>query len=101
MEGTRTPGRGIAGVWERSQTPARYAHGFRLGLTVLVAPESPGLVELTGLAGGFARPLDDHRLRGGGDSADVDALSAVPGDELVVVRVVAGVGDLAQRELLA
>lgn len=36
----------------------------------------------------------------GGDATDVDAFAAVPGDELVVVGLVAGVAHRPQRELL-
>lgn len=47
-----------------------------------------------------ACPLVDRGTWRGGDGADVDALAAVPGHELVVVGVVARVGHLAEGELL-
>src|SRR5690242_13205557 len=64
------------------------------------AGQSPGLVQRAALTGGVAGPLVDRGAGRGRDAADVEALAAVPGDHLVVVRVVAAVRDLAQGELL-
>src|ERR1044072_8555822 len=54
----------------------------------VLAGEPPDLVLLGGQgAAGVAGPLVDEGARCGGDGADVDALAAVYGDELVVVAV--------------